>query len=282
MLVRDMNNETFDKINSGNGLDDEFVIFVPVEMESNMRTGVGIDAGGSNDGSAEIAANVLGNDRGVTVVWLGVDVETFAMITINSRLDGFERRADGRMEPIKQSSTKGFTQKGIVKMLNTLPGRNTPNGDFGDEDMNVRVPLKAAAEGMKNADETGSKMLSFIEFTEHMKNDVTNRMKETVKQRAISAKKDAEFFRNSEDAMPMNRLDNLEGHRSGALDGIEITTGRTKTAFAAERDKFKRTTRRTPVHSAAESRVATVNHFVNAFHDNGASFEGVLNFFIMI
>ena len=223
MLVRDMNNETFDKINSGNGLDDEFVIFVPVEMESNMRTGVGIDAGGSNDRSAEIASNVLGNDRGVTVVGLGVDVETFTMITINSRLDGFERRADGRMEPIKQSSTKGFTQKGIVKMLNTLPGRNTPNGDFGDEDMNVRVPLKAAAEGMKNADETGSKMLSFIEFTEHMKNDVTNRMKETVKKGTIFEKVISEMFINGKDTMPVLDIDEFKGHTGSALHGMPYT-----------------------------------------------------------
>ena len=65
-------------------------------------------------------------------------------------------------------------------MFYTLPRRNAPDSDFGDKNVNVRIPLKASSKGVKNADKAGSKTLSFIEFTEHTKNDVADRMKKTV------------------------------------------------------------------------------------------------------
>ena len=43
MLVGDMDNKPLNKVNGGNSFDNEFVIFVPVVMEGNMRTGVRID-----------------------------------------------------------------------------------------------------------------------------------------------------------------------------------------------------------------------------------------------
>lgn len=169
-----------------------------------------------------------------------------------------------------------------LKVFKALPGSNASDGNFGNQDMNMRIPLEAASKGMKNANETGSKMLSFIELTKHMKNDVANRMKKAVEQRTISAKEDTEFFRNGKDAMTVNGLDELEGHRSSALDRVEISTGRTKAALAAKRNKFERTTRSTPVHGAAERRITAMNHFIDVFHNDGRSFEGVLDFFKVI
>jgi len=167
-------------------------------------------------------------------------------------------------------------------VLNAFPRSNAPDSDFGDENMNVRIPLKAAPKGVKNADKAGSKTLGFIEFAEHAKNDVADGMKKAVEQRAISAEKDAKFFRNSEYTMPVNALNDFEGHRSGTLNGIEITTGRAKTTFAAKRNKFERTTRRTPVHSSAESRISAMNHLFDAFENNRASLKGVLDFFVVV
>ena len=82
--------------------------------------------------------------------------------------------------------------------------------------------------------------------------------------------------------MPVNTLNDFERHRSSALNGIEITTGRTKTTFAAKRNKFERTTRRTPIHSTAASRISAMNHFFNAFKNNRTGVKGVLDFFVMI
>ena len=142
--------------------------------------------------------------------------------------------------------------------------------------------MQTAPEGMENADKTGSKALSFAEFAKHIKDDIADRMKETVEQRAVSAEEDTKLFRDGKNAMPVNALDNFERHGSGALNCVKIATGRTKTTFAAKRDKFERTTRRTPVHSAAERRVATMNHLLDIFENDRAGFEGVLDFFVVI
>ena len=82
--------------------------------------------------------------------------------------------------------------------------------------------------------------------------------------------------------MTVNTLNDFERHRSSALNGIEITTGRAKTTFAAKRNKFERTTRRTPIHSSAVSRISAMNHLFDAFENNRASLKGVLDFFVVV
>ena len=65
-------------------------------------------------------------------------------------------------------------------MFYTLPRSNTPDSDFRDEDVNVRIPLEATTKGMENANKTRSETLSFIEFEEHTKNNVPDGMEKAV------------------------------------------------------------------------------------------------------
>ena len=167
-------------------------------------------------------------------------------------------------------------------MFYRLPRSNTPSSDFGDEDVNVRIPLEAASKGVENTNEARSKMLRFIKFAEHAKDDIADGMKKAVEQRTVSAEEDAKLFGDGEDAVPVNTLDDFERHRSSALNGIEITTGRAKTTFAAKRNKFERTTRRTPIHSSAVSRISAMNHLFDVFKNNRASLKGVLDFFVVV
>lgn len=255
---------------------------MPVVMKSNMRAGVRIDTGSSNNGSAKIASNILGNDRRIAVVRLSINVESLAMILVDVRFDFFERIAEFIMESIKQSGTERFAQESIVEVFDAFPRRDTSDSDFGNENVNMRIPLKAAPKGMKNTDKAGSKMFSLIEFAEHTKNDVADRKKKTVEQRAISAEEDAKLLWDGKNAMSVNTLNDFERHGSGALDGIEISAGRAKAALAAKRNKFERTTRRTPIHGSAISRISAMNHLFDAFKNNRASLKGVLDFFVMI
>ena len=282
MLVGDMDNEALNEFNGGNSFDNEFVILMSVVMKSNMRAGVRIDTGSSNNGSAKIATNILGNDRRIAVVGLGVNVESLAMILVDVRFDFLERIAEFIMETIKQSGTEGFAQESIVEVFDAFPRRDTTDSDLRNENVNMRIPLKATPKGMKNTDKAGSKMFSLIEFAEHAKNDVADRMKKAVEQRAISTEEDTELFGDGKDTMPMNALNELKGHRSSALDRIEISARGAETALTAERNEFERTTRRTPVHSTAEGRISTMNHFLDTFKNNRACFQGVLDFFVMI
>ena len=282
MLVGDMDNEALNEFHGGNRFDNEFVILMPVVMKSNMRAGVRIDTGSSSNGSAKIATNILGNDRRIAVVGLGINVESLAMILVDVRFDFFERIAELIMESIKQSGTEGFAQESIVEVFDAFPRRDATDSDFGNENVNMRIPLKAAPKGMKNTDKAGSKMFSLIEFAEHAKNDVADRMKKAVEQRAISTEEDTELFGDGKDTMPMNALNELKGHRSSALDRIEISARGAETALTAERNEFERTTRRTPVHCTAEGRSSTMNHFLDTFKNNWACFQGILDFFVMI
>ena len=181
MLIGDMNDEPLNKLNSGNCFDNEFVVLMSVVMEGNMRARIRINTGSGNNRSAEIAANVLRDNRRIAVVGFGVDIETFTMILINSRFDFLERYTELIVESIKQSRTEGVAQERIVEVFDTFPRSDTPYGNFRDKNVNMRVPLKAASEGVKNTDKARSKMLSFVEFSEHAKNDVADRMKKTVK-----------------------------------------------------------------------------------------------------
>ena len=65
------------------------------------------------------------------------------------------------MKMIEESSTKRFAQKRIVKVGKAFP-------------------RKAAAEGVEDTDKTGSKTFGFVNLAEHTKNNITNRIKETV------------------------------------------------------------------------------------------------------
>ena len=108
MLVGDMDNEALNKFNGRNSFNNEFVIFMPVVMEGNMGAGIRINTGSSNDGSAEIATNVLRDNRRVAVIGLGVNIEAFAVILINSGFDFFERGTELGVETIKEGGTEGI------------------------------------------------------------------------------------------------------------------------------------------------------------------------------
>ena len=77
-------------------------------MEGNMGAGIRIDTGSSNDGSAEIATNVFRDDRRIAVIGLGVNIEAFAVILINSGFDFFERGTELGVETIKECGTEGI------------------------------------------------------------------------------------------------------------------------------------------------------------------------------
>lgn len=106
MFVRNMNNETHNKLNSWDGFDNEFVVLVPVVVKRNKGAGVRIDEGSGNHRPAKVTANVFGNDRRITVIGFSVDIKAFTMILVNSRLDLFRRRTKPVMQAIQENRTE--------------------------------------------------------------------------------------------------------------------------------------------------------------------------------
>ena len=55
--------------------------------------------------------------------------------------------------------------------------------------MNVRIPLKASAESMKNTNESRGKVFRFIHFVKHIENGIANSMKKAVQEFTVFEKK---------------------------------------------------------------------------------------------
>ena len=92
---------------------------------------------------------------------------------------------------IKQCSAEGVTQKSEVKVSNASPQRGISDTAFRDKSMNMRVPLETATESVENTDKTGAKVLRFINFIEHTKDDIANGSKETVQKSTVFSEEKA-------------------------------------------------------------------------------------------
>ncbi len=126
----------------------------------------------------------------------------------------------------------------------------------------MRVPFQIPAKGVKDHDETGSEVHGLILLKKHTGNNTVHGMEEAVKEGTVTQKKLPELLINREDAMAVDDIYELKGHRSSALHGVEITTGRAEAAVTAKRDKFQLAAVGTAVHGAAESGITTVDHFI--------------------
>ena len=135
---------------------------------------------------------------------------------------------------------------------------------------------------MKNADKSRSKVFSFINFGKHTKDNITNRMKQTIQKRPVIQKIRAKLFRDSENTMAMNTRNKLAGHMKRTNLVVFVAAGRAETALAAERNKFKITTVWTAIHGTAKRRVTTMNHLVDIFDDSRTRTEFINDMFIII
>lgn len=144
------------------------------------------------------------------------------------------------------------------------------------------VPFQIPAEGMKDHNKAGSEVHGFVLFIEHAGNDAADGMKQTVKQGAVIQEKLSKVFVNGKYTVAVGNVNQLEGHGSSALHGVEVSAGGAETAVAAERDKFQFSAVRTAIHGSTEGGIAAVDHFFDIFHLAVTGMEGKFDFFIMI
>lgn len=95
MFFGDMDDEAFDEVQGGNAFFDGFVIFVPCVVKSNKFTIIFINAGGSNNGTPQVSADVFDGYIRSAGVGLGTDIETIGMIFVDIIFDFPERGTDG-------------------------------------------------------------------------------------------------------------------------------------------------------------------------------------------
>lgn len=107
-------------------------------------------------------------------------------------------------------------------------------------------------------------------------------MEEAIEERAVFEEEVTKLLIDGKDAVSVNNIDELEGHRGSAPHGVEITAGRAKAAVAAEGDKFQLTALRAAVHSAAERRVTAAQHTIDIFHHRRSGMKSIFDFFIIV
>lgn len=137
-------------------------------------------------------------------------------------------------------------------MSNRAPETIVTDAAFGNQEVDMRIPLEATTKGMENHDKAGREIFRCIHLEEHTRNNTGDRMKETVEEKKVT-----KFLVNGKDTMTVMDIDHLKRHRGSALHIVLITTERTKAAVAAKRDKFKFPTVGAAVHGTTKRRVTT-------------------------
>ena len=148
--------------------------------------------------------------------------------------------------------------------------------------MNVRIPFKISAKGMKNHDKTGSEILAFIYSAEHKRDNAGNSVKQAVKERTIFKKEVAKILINSENTVSVVDVDKLKGHVGSALHRIFVTTSGAEATFTAEGDKFKLSAFGAAIHSTAKRGITAMDHFFYIFNDRVTGVKTIDHFFIMV
>lgn len=94
VLVRDMSNQAFYKVNDGEAFCNRLVILMPGVMKRYGVTIVRIDSGGSNNRSSEISADILNGDIWRAEIGFRTDIKTIRVILINLVFKFKERRTE--------------------------------------------------------------------------------------------------------------------------------------------------------------------------------------------
>ena len=119
---------------------------------------------------------------------------------------------------------------------------------------------------MENHDKTRGEIHGLVLLIKHLGNNTVYSMEEAVKQCPVIKEELAEVFVNGKNTVPVGNMNKFKGHRSSTLHGVEIPTGRTETAVAAEGYEFQLATFRTAIHGTAKGRIAAVDHFIHVFY----------------
>ena len=84
------------------------------------------------------------------------------------------------LNKIIKGKSEGFTKKFVRKMFNDTPMRKITGCTFGNEHMNMRIPLKATPKSVKNANKPGSKILGFVKFIKHKEDSICSSFKKKI------------------------------------------------------------------------------------------------------
>lgn len=94
ILFGDMLDKQLNKVDSRKGFSDKRIIFVFIEMESDIFAIIGINPGKGNDRAAQITADIADNGFWVAKIRFGINIEAVFILTVDFGLGVFEGGAD--------------------------------------------------------------------------------------------------------------------------------------------------------------------------------------------
>lgn len=121
ILLRDMLEQQFDEIHGRESFAYKRVIFMFIVMESYIFTIIRIDPGKSNNRTTKITADIFDGGFGFTEIRFSINVEAILIFTVNFRFCLFKRRTDPFFELVQKDSLKGFTEIGIIEVIDSTP-----------------------------------------------------------------------------------------------------------------------------------------------------------------
>ena len=141
MLVRDMYDQAFDKVNGGDAFCNRFMVLMALIMKRHIIPVIVINPGSSNDRSAKVSADVLNGDIRRTQVGFGSNIKAFGVVFVDLIFKLLKRSTQFKGEQIQKDFAEGQAKEVIIKMGIRSPGSKVASAAFRNEGMDVWIPF---------------------------------------------------------------------------------------------------------------------------------------------
>lgn len=159
MFFRDMADETPDEFQDRHGLFHIGIIFMAVVVESDAVPIIVINAGSGDDRPSKVTADILRHRFRITFVWFCIDIETILVVFIAGSFYLFKGRTEPALHFIKEGGAESIPEKSIVEVPYSTPVSVITVTPFGDQTMDVGVPLQVPSKSVEDHDITGREVL---------------------------------------------------------------------------------------------------------------------------
>ena len=114
------------------------------------------------------------------MIRLGTNIESFGMFAIHFVFNFTKRFTNLISYLVEKNFSEGIAKETEIKVCARTPNSMITSTTFRDKSMNVRIPFQVTPESMKNQNKSRGEKFSFVLFVKHTKNNISDRMKETI------------------------------------------------------------------------------------------------------
>ena len=165
---RDMLDQELYEVDGRDVFLDKNIVFMPVIMESDVFTVIGVNAGKSNDRAAQVTADIFNNGIRIGKGRLCIDIKAVRIFAVDKCFGLFKGGPDLFLHFIKEDSLESLAQISIIKILYRTPEAIVREAALSNEAVDMGVPFQRPSKGMEDADEARDKVLGLVDLKKHM------------------------------------------------------------------------------------------------------------------